>query len=34
MILLILLEIKNNKNEFDIYIYNVINEYNKFIFFI
>lgn len=34
MILLILLEIKNKENEFDIYIYNVINEYNKFIFFI
>lgn len=34
MISLILLEIKNNKNEFDIYIYNAINEYNKYISFI
>lgn len=36
MISLILLEIKNKENEFDIYIYiyNAINEYNKFISFI
>lgn len=34
MISLILLEIKNNKSEFDINIYNAINEYNKFISFI
>lgn len=30
----ILLEIKIKENEFDIYIYNAINEYNKFISFI
>lgn len=34
MISLILLEIKNKENEFDIYIYNAINECNKFISFI
>lgn len=32
MISLILLEMKNKENEFDIYIYNAINEYNKFYF--